>query len=111
MRRQPISKGFAAGLQVWLLFLLSLYWIGYPALFSIALGAIGGLASGLIVDWWSSKDEKTEPDPRPVEEEGTEEMARVRRKRRATSALRHRQQQKQGRSFNWKFFRRGDDNS
>ncbi|NDJ15969.1 hypothetical protein [Myxacorys almedinensis] len=111
MRRQPISKGFSAGLQVWLLFLITLFGIGYPALLSIALGALGGLASGLIVDWWLSKDEKTAPDPRPLPEEGTEEMTRNRRRRRENSALRHRQQRKRSRSFDWRFFRRDKDNS
>ncbi|MBW4540598.1 MAG: hypothetical protein KME43_15830 [Myxacorys chilensis ATA2-1-KO14] len=118
MRRQPISKGFSAGLQVWLLFLLSLYWSGYSALLSIALGALGGLASGLIVDWWLSKDEKTEPDPKPIGEEGTEAMTRDpsdranRRRRREASALRHRQQRRtRSRAFSWKFFRRNRDDS
>ncbi len=116
MRRQPISKGFSAGLQIWLLFLLSLFWSGYSALLSIALGALGGLASGLIVDWWLSKDERTEPDLKPIGEEGTEAMTRVpsdrtnRKRRREASALRHRQQRR-SRSFNWRFFRRNRDDS
>ncbi|MBW4421040.1 MAG: hypothetical protein KME13_17685 [Myxacorys californica WJT36-NPBG1] len=118
MRRQPISKGFSAGLQIWLLFLLSLYWSGYSALLSIALGALGGLASGLIVDWWLSKDERTEPDPKLIDEEGTEAMTRDpsdranRRRRREASALRYRQQRRmRSRAFNWKFFRRNRDDS
>ncbi len=112
MRRQPISKGFAAGLQIWLLFLLSLFWIGYPALMSIALGAIGGLASGLIVDWWLSKEEKTDPERRiSTVSDGTEEIALSRRRQRQTSALRYRQRRKEPREgLNWRqMFRRKDE--
>jgi hypothetical protein len=69
VRRQPISKGFSTGLKIWLLFLIGLFGMGYPALLSISLGAIGGLASSLIVDWWLSKDEKTEPDKKDLPEE------------------------------------------
>lgn len=110
MRRQPISKGFGAGLQIWLLFLLSFYWIGYPALFSIAIGAIGGLASGFVVDWWLSKEEKTEPERQPMHAEGTEDIARIRQRQRRNSALRHRQRRQESRSLNWrKLFRRNNE--
>lgn len=83
---EPVSKGFAVGLQIWLLFLISLYGLGYPALFSIALGAIGGTASGFIVDWWMTKEENIEPQRKHVTDEGTEERTRS-RKRRTNSAL------------------------
>lgn len=91
---QPVSKGFGVGLQIWLLFLISLYGLGYPALFSIALGAIGGTASGFIVDWWLSKDENIEPARKPAHDEGVEEET-ARRKRRRNSALNHRKRQRE----------------
>lgn len=93
-KQQPVSKGFAVGLQIWLLFLLGLYGLGYPALFSIALGAIGGVASGVIVDWWLSKDERTEPEKKP-QEEGVEEIAKDRRLRRPNSALQQRRRRRE----------------
>jgi predicted exporter len=111
VRRQPISKGFSAGLQIWLLFLLSLFWIGYPALMSIALGAIGGLASGLVVDWWQSKEENTEPERRvSTSADGTEEIAQSRRRQRQNSALRYRQRRRETKeAFNWRtMFKRND---
>ncbi len=91
---EPVSKGFAVGLQIWLLFLLSLYGIGYPALYSITLGAIGGIASGFIVDWWLTKDENIEPQRKPASDEGVEEQTRS-RKRRHNSALHHRKRRKE----------------
>lgn len=92
---EPVSKGFAVGLQIWLLFLISLYALGYPALFSIALGAIGGTASGFIVDWWLSKEENIEPTRRRVSDEGVESIARSRQRRRGTTALQHRKRRKE----------------
>ncbi|MGG6269371.1 hypothetical protein ACQ4M3_30035 [Leptolyngbya sp. AN03gr2] len=91
---QPVSKGFGVGLQIWLLFLISLYGLGYPALYSIALGAIGGIASGFIVDWWLSKEDSTEPTRKPAHEEGVEERTRS-RKRRSNSALHHRKRRRE----------------
>jgi hypothetical protein len=89
-QKQPISKGFSTGLSIWLLFLLSLFWIGYSAHLSIFLGAFGGLASGLIVDWWLSKDEKTAPDKPPQPDDNLEEMTKTRRKRSQQSGLQQR---------------------
>lgn len=100
-KEQPVSKGFAIGLQIWLLFLLSLYALGYPALFSIALGAIGGVASGFIVDWWLSKEERTEPEKKPQENEGVEEVAKDRKRRRPNSALQRRRQRREREPLNF----------
>ena len=90
VRRQPLSKGFSTGLKIWLLFLIGLFGMGYSAPLSIFLGAIGGLASSLIVDWWQSKDEKTEPDKKELVEDGLAEETKVRRKRSQYSSLRQR---------------------
>ncbi|MCU0550023.1 MAG: hypothetical protein MUC48_11800 [Leptolyngbya sp. Prado105] len=92
---EPVSKGFAVGLQIWLLFLISLYALGYPALFSIALGAVGGTASGFIVDWWLSKDENIEPTRRRVHDDGVENIARSRQRRRVNSALQQRKRRRE----------------
>jgi hypothetical protein len=90
-RRQTISKGFSIGLQIWLLFLISLFWLGYSAEMSILLGAIGGLASGLIVDWWVSKEENTETAKKlEVEDDGLADQTRARQKRSRYSGLKQR---------------------
>jgi len=110
VRRQPISKGFSTGLKIWLLFLIGLFWIGYSAPLSIFLGAIGGLASGLIVDWWVSKDEKTEPDQKEVAEDGLAEETKVRKKRSQYSSLKQRskkrKRQQEGTTNWWQQLRR-----
>ncbi|MBD1821862.1 hypothetical protein H6F51_05040 [Cyanobacteria bacterium FACHB-DQ100] len=91
---EPVSKGFAVGLQIWLLFLISFYGLGYPALFSILLGALGGLASGFIVDWWLTKDENIEPRKRRSDE-GVEQQTRSRKRQRPNSALNHRKRRRE----------------
>ncbi|MBE9010197.1 hypothetical protein IQ250_08265 [Pseudanabaenaceae cyanobacterium LEGE 13415] len=110
---QPVSKGFGVGLQIWLLFLISLYGLGYPALYSIALGAIGGIASGFIVDWWLTKEENIEPTRRPASDTGVEEETRI-RKRRSNSALHHRKRRKEREPVTMrsitKFFQRPQEN-
>lgn len=53
------SKGFSTGigLQLWLFFLFCFYFLKYSVPLSILLGAVGGLASAVMVAWWKSKDE------------------------------------------------------
>ncbi len=68
--------------------------MGYPALLSISLGAIGGLASGLIVDWWVSKEEKAEPDKEDIPSDGLAEETKSRRQRSQYSSLRQRSQKR-----------------
>ena len=49
----PIAdKAIPAGLKVWLIFLLSFYFLGLPAVFSILYGFVGGVAGGWIFAWW-----------------------------------------------------------
>ena len=56
------SKGFSTGtgLKLWLFFLFCFYFLGYPVPLSILLGFAGGLASGLVVGWWKTKDEPSD---------------------------------------------------
>jgi hypothetical protein len=82
------SKGFAAGIQVWLIFLLAFYLLGYPAPLAIMLGAIAGISAGFIIGWWEVKDEK--PVLEEVVEDSLEEVAETRFRRRRTYArMRH----------------------
>ncbi len=111
--REPVSKGFGVGLQIWLLLLISFYMLGYEALFSIGLGAIGGLASGLIVDWWLTKEERTEPAKKPIEDP-IADVASTRKRQRRNSALgrARRKRRSQQQNFDWQFWRnRGETNS
>jgi hypothetical protein len=52
------SKDFSTGtaLRLWLFFLFSFYFLGYPIFLSIFLGAVGGLAGGVVFGWWKSTD-------------------------------------------------------
>lgn len=63
-----ISSGISIGLQLWLFFLLSFVLLQYPVPLSILLGAIGGLAGGLVVAWWYSKDVPPPPSPQGTDE-------------------------------------------
>lgn len=82
------SKGFSAGIQVWLCFLLAFYLLRYPVPLSIMLGAIGGISAGFIIGWWESKSGPiVEP---PIEEDSLEEIAQTRfRKRRYYARMRN----------------------
>jgi len=58
MAKHPdISGGFSTGLKYWLLFMVSLFVLGYSPFLSICLGAIGGIAGGFIIAWWKPKDD------------------------------------------------------
>jgi hypothetical protein len=50
-----IDKSVKVGLQLWLVFVVSLFLLGYPVIFSIVLAAIAGAAGGFIVSWQNSK--------------------------------------------------------
>ena len=94
------SKGFAAGIQVWLMFLLAFYVMGYPAPLSITLGAIAGISVGFILGWWEAK-----PAP-PQKEEGVvedslDEVAETRFRRRRTYARMRNAKNKPERTFDW----------
>ncbi len=58
------------------------------------MGAIGGLACSLIVGWWLSKDEKTEPDKKDVPEDSLAEETISRKKRSQYSSLKQRSQKR-----------------
>jgi hypothetical protein len=59
------SKDFSTGtaLRLWLFFLFSFYFLGYPIFLSIFLGAVGGLAGGVVFGWWKSTDGPLEATP------------------------------------------------
>jgi hypothetical protein len=55
------------GLRAWLFFLFCFFFLGYSPPLSILLGAVGGLATALVVGWWKTKDDPSEAPPMPVE--------------------------------------------
>ena len=79
------SKGFAAGIQIWLVFLLAFYVLGYQAPLSIMLGAIAGIAAGFILGWWESKPAPPQEEV-AIEEDSLDEVAATRFRRRRTYA-------------------------
>jgi len=80
MAEKPDTKeGIAAGAVYWIFFMLVFRLLGYTNFLSILLGAIAGLATGVMAAWWSPKAEPrrktrkiaktTEAGPEVVEEE------------------------------------------
>ncbi len=57
------SKGLSVGLVWFLLYLLGFFILGYGLLFCMVLAAIGGIATGIVAEWWVSKDD---PIAKPV---------------------------------------------
>jgi len=53
------NDGFSTGLKIWMLFLLTFALLGYPVLLSIFLGALAGLAGGIITAGFQSKETPT----------------------------------------------------
>jgi hypothetical protein len=78
------SKGFGAGIQVWLFFLLAFYLLRYPVPLSIMLGAIAGVSAGFIVGWWDGKPAPVAEES--VEEASLEEVAQIRKRKRRNYA-------------------------
>ncbi|MEB3292518.1 MAG: hypothetical protein VKJ24_05110 [Synechococcales bacterium] len=94
-----LSKGFSAGIQVWLTFLLAFYLLGYPAPLSIVLGAIGGIAGGIIIAWWEGGGSKKEEKKEEIEEGSVEDIAEERKRRRRRYArMRHARRKEE---FSW----------
>lgn len=93
------SKGFSAGIQVWLVFLLVFYVLRYPAPLSIMLGAIAGVSAGFIVGWWGAK-----PNAAPekiIEEDSLQEVAQTRFRRRRTYARMRNARNKPEMKWDW----------
>lgn len=53
----PLGEGIKAGAIIGLFFGFGFLWLGYAPLASWTLGAIGGLAGGLIFGWWQITEE------------------------------------------------------
>ncbi len=53
--------GLNTGLKVWLVFLVTFVLVGFPAELCIGLGAIAGIAGGVIAGRWNAKDVPAQP--------------------------------------------------
>lgn len=94
------SKGFAAGIQIWLMFLLAFYVLKYPAELSIMLGAIAGISAGFILGWWEAPP-VTPQEAVEVEEDSLHEVAETRFRRRRTYARMRNSKNKPERKLDW----------
>jgi hypothetical protein len=56
MSKTTTNDGFSTGLKVWMLFLLTFALLGYSVVLSIFLGALAGLAAGIIAWGLQSKE-------------------------------------------------------
>jgi len=79
MSKMTTNDGFSTGLKVWMLFLLTFALLGYSVLLSIFLGALAGLAAGIIAAGLQSKETSEATGDKP---EGQESVsARLLRER------------------------------
>lgn len=96
-QNEVASKGFSAGIRLWLVFLLVFYWLGYPAWLSITFGLLMGGCGGLIVSWWETKEQpKAEAPP---EDQSLEDVALDRQRQSRYYARRRRAKKKDGGGF------------
>lgn len=103
-----VNAGFAAGVKYWLFFLLAFTIIGYQPFLSICLGALGGIAAGMIEAWLNPK-----PDEAPAQSEQpakamviSEEPELSPRFQKYGLMGRHRRQTRASRRFSWLFRRK-----
>lgn len=68
------DKGIQAGLRLWVAFILGFWLVGFRAEICILLGAIGGLATSQLINYWTAekvelkeppKDEAAPPSDKP----------------------------------------------
>ncbi|MDW8200007.1 MAG: hypothetical protein RML75_02170 [Cyanobacteriota bacterium SKYGB_h_bin112] len=57
------SQGFSVGLIWFLIYLFGFFFLGYGLVLPLMLATIGGLVTGLVVDWWMSKEEAVKAPP------------------------------------------------
>lgn len=106
--RPGVSAGFKAGLKYWLFFLLAFTVIGYGPFISICLGAIGGIAGGVVEAWLNpSNDYRPEKSSDSVTELTPEDAttSRIGPRLRLRSSRRMRRQTTAQRRFGWLFRR------
>lgn len=102
--RPGSAAGFSAGLKYWLFFMIALALLGYSPFLSICLGAIGGIAGGVVAAWFNPKDDDAPDRPARTVEVSPDEP----RRRRPFGAMPRkgkRQDTRASRNFGWPFRR------
>lgn len=102
--RPGSAAGFSAGLKYWLFFMIALAFLGYSPFLSICLGAIGGIAGGVVAAWFHPKDDDAPDRPAQTVEVLPEEPQR----RRPFGVVPRKDRRKETRSqrhFGWLFRR------
>ncbi|MGI0484640.1 hypothetical protein ACN4EK_04325 [Pantanalinema rosaneae CENA516] len=68
-QRPDSSAGTSTGFQLWLFFMISFALLRYPPTLSVFLGAVAGVAGGLVAAWWNAKEDFLVDEPsRPTEQ-------------------------------------------
>lgn len=69
MTSQPdASARTTTGARLFIIALLSFYFLGYSQFLSICLGAIAGICGGFISSWWNAKEDYVTDEPdQPVQ--------------------------------------------
>lgn len=76
MYKFKAKGGTEAGLRLWIAFILGLWLAGLRAELCIFLGAMGGLATWLLVSYWKAEKVELKPAP-PTEPEPASESRSV----------------------------------
>ncbi len=111
MASQPDSSArITTGARLFIIALLSFYFLGYSQFLSICLGAIAGGCGGFIASWWNAtEDYVTDEFAQPLQtEEGaaiTVAQTRPRRYGMGVRRARQTQETREKKRFGW-FFRR-----
>jgi hypothetical protein len=58
---KDVDASVKTGFQLWIMFTVTLYVLGYEVFFSLILAAIAALAGKFIVSWQTAKDSDTPP--------------------------------------------------
>ncbi|HEY9617096.1 MAG TPA: hypothetical protein V6C64_09655 [Microcoleaceae cyanobacterium] len=110
-QRPDSSAGTSTGFKLWLFFMISFALLKYPPLLSVFLGAVAGVAGGVIAAWWNAKEDFLVDEPSRQTEQAEvrlseAEPSRPLATRRLGFGVKHaRRRTRANRRFSW-FFRR-----
>lgn len=103
------NAGFTTGVRFWIFFLICFALLGYSPFLSICLGAVGGIAAGVLDAWVKAKDDGTEKEPEKQPEDPaivTEPQGKTRPRRPAGFLSQRRRHKSQGQRRFGSLFRR-----
>ncbi len=108
MASQPDSSArITTGARLFIIALLSFYFLGYSQFLSICLGAIAGVCGGFIASWWNAKEDYVTDEAVQAEESAAMTVAQARPRRYGMGVKLARQPQAAHvkRRFGWLFRR------